>query len=91
MRLAAAYTGLTRWSLYRAMKNGELHAAGRRGRTYVFDRAELDAWLVGANTEPPPAPSPRPKPQRTIRAAPSATSAAIERVRRIARKQGAAR
>jgi hypothetical protein len=85
MRLATVYTGLSKWSLYRAMKNGDLRAIGRRGRTYVFERSELDAFMVGANCDQPHRPAP---PARTMRAsAPANNTAAIDRIRRIARKQ----
>jgi excisionase family DNA binding protein len=80
MRRACEYTGLSRWALYHAMKAGELRAIGRRGRTYVFERAELDAWMSGANSELRPTPTPK----RTL-AAGRPRSNALDRVRRIAR------
>lgn len=83
MKLAEAYTGRSRWTLYRAMHAGELRALCRQGKTYVFDRAELDAWMSGANAELRPTPTPK----RMLRA--PSTSNARERVRRIRDRGGA--
>lgn len=47
MRLAALYTGRSKWTLRRAVNDGALQVAGRCGRSMVFDRAALDAYLVG--------------------------------------------
>lgn len=47
---AAAYTQVSRWTLLSAVERGELAIAGRRGRSYVFRRADLDAWLVGTGS-----------------------------------------
>jgi len=47
MRLACQYTGRSRWYLARAARDGALAVAGRNGRSLVFDRAALDALLVG--------------------------------------------
>jgi excisionase family DNA binding protein len=45
LRYASAYCQVSRWVLSRAVRDGELVAV-RRGRTYVFRREDLDAWML---------------------------------------------
>jgi hypothetical protein len=51
MYLACAYTGRSRWTLARAARSGILPTAGRNGRSLVFDRDALDAWMVNGGRE----------------------------------------
>lgn len=46
-RRAVAFTGLSRHVIGRAVKRGELVPAGRRGRTLIFRRVDLEVWLTG--------------------------------------------
>ena len=46
-RRAILYTGESRSAIGRAMRNGDLVAAGRRGKSYVFSKEALDLWLCG--------------------------------------------
>jgi len=43
-REAAAYTGLDRVTLWRAVKRGALRAGGS-GRAVRFEKIELDRWM----------------------------------------------
>jgi hypothetical protein len=45
--VAVKYTGRSRWTLRRAVAAGELQVAGKNGRSPVFRRSDLDAWLLG--------------------------------------------
>lgn len=47
MPIAAAYTGHSTRTLQRAVAKGRLAVAGKQGRSPVFRRADLDAWLLG--------------------------------------------
>jgi hypothetical protein len=47
IRRAAAYTGVSRYALDRAVKDGRLSVAGQRGNRKIFSRAALDAFVVG--------------------------------------------
>lgn len=58
MRVACAYTGRSRWVLGQAVRSGCLKTAGRNGRSLVFDRSALDAWLVGEPSTPVAKPDP---------------------------------
>lgn len=49
---AVAYTGVSRWALMRAVRSGALVPAGRRARTYIFARADLDRWLCNLAPSP---------------------------------------
>lgn len=46
-RRACVYTGQSRHAIGRAVRAGELCPAGKRGRSWVFRRADLDQWLCG--------------------------------------------
>jgi hypothetical protein len=48
---AVAYTGISKGAILYAARAGTLPIAGRRGRVYVFRRADLDAWLLGAEPD----------------------------------------
>jgi excisionase family DNA binding protein len=48
-RESAAYTGLHRVTLWRAVKRGELRAGGS-GRAVRFEKAELDRWMRSGST-----------------------------------------
>ena len=79
MRVACAYTGRSRWALARAAREGTLTPAGRNGRSLVFDRQELDRWMVGT-TATPIAPERTPRPMLRT----SASSDALARLRALA-------
>lgn len=48
---ASKYTGCSTWSLLRAARAGSLPIAGRRGKTYVFRKIDLDRWLLGVEPD----------------------------------------
>lgn len=50
---AVAYTQRSKTTILRALGAGALVAVGRRGRSYVFDRDELDRWMAGTPIERP--------------------------------------
>jgi hypothetical protein len=84
MRIAIAYTGRSRHTLQRAVRDGVLQAAGRNGRTLVFDRSELDRWMVGSDLTAPEQP-----PRAISRTqAPAASSAALDRLRALTASGG---
>jgi hypothetical protein len=86
MYLACIYTGRTRWTLARAVRSGALPVAGRNGRSAVFDRRALDTWMVGGcSTVPAVADGGATKPTGTSAQRPGRASAALERIRAIAR------
>lgn len=82
-RLAYAYTGRSRWTVARAVRDGALRIAGRNGRSPVFKRADLDAWLLGDVATNSKGETSTLAPIRTRAVAPSAN--AIDRVKAIAR------
>jgi excisionase family DNA binding protein len=86
---ALAYTGVSRSTLYRAVRRGELAIYGRAGGrgARVFRREDLDRWLAGPAHEPPaPNASARKPARRAAPAAPPAdVHAALARIRTIAR------
>lgn len=45
--MAAKYCGCSKSTLMRAVAAGDISPCGKRGRSLVFDRAELDAWAKG--------------------------------------------
>lgn len=47
-RQAEAYCSVSRWTLYRAVKNNDLKAH-HAGTAIRFDRRELDRWMQGEN------------------------------------------
>lgn len=49
---AVKYTGVSKWSILRAVRSGALVPAGRRGRVFVFRRVDLDQWLTGVEQDP---------------------------------------
>lgn len=49
MSVAIAYSGFSRWTIQRAVATGKLRVAGRRGRSPLFFRDDLDAWLLDAS------------------------------------------
>ena len=51
-RIAAIYCSCSRWSITRAVKLGELAPAGKRGRSYMFRRSDLDRWMLGEAAKP---------------------------------------
>jgi excisionase family DNA binding protein len=66
-RLACLYTGVSRWTLYRAVDAGELAPCGGRGRLKVFAREDLDRWMLGTATPPARASSqPATKPNASV-------------------------
>lgn len=85
---ALAYTGVSRSSLNRAVRRGELAVYGRAGGrgARVFEREELDRWLAGPVPNQPPARPPRKAMRRAARSGPPAdVDASIARIRTIAR------
>jgi hypothetical protein len=58
-RLACVYCSTSRRTLLRAVTAGNLSPVGKRGRTLVFDRGDLDAWMRAAPPETAPIPAPR--------------------------------
>jgi len=48
-RMSAAYCSVSVWTLNRAVVLGQLKPAGVRGRTRVFHRVDLDAWMTGGS------------------------------------------
>lgn len=46
-RRAVAFTGMSRHVIGRAVKRGELVPAGRKGRTWIFRKVDLEVWLCG--------------------------------------------
>jgi excisionase family DNA binding protein len=51
---AALYTGCSKWAILRAVRSGQLTIAGRRGRVFIFRRADLEQWLTGTNDDGAP-------------------------------------
>lgn len=47
MDRAIAYTGKSRSTIERAVKNKTLKRYGRVGKTWTFRRTDLDRWLGG--------------------------------------------
>lgn len=84
MVAACRYTQRSRWTIARAVRSGELRAAGRNRRSMTFERTELDRWMIGASSTDATPPS---APKRAVEAsAPSSNSSALSRIRRIARE-----
>lgn len=50
-RRAISYTGQSRNAIGRAVRSGELVPVGKRGRSFVFRRLDLDSWLVGGHVQ----------------------------------------
>jgi len=50
--LAATYAACSRWTISRAVREGKLMPAGRRGNSLVFEREELDRWMRGDRVDP---------------------------------------
>jgi len=46
-RRAVWFSGQSRHAIGRAVRSGALPVAGRRGRTQIFRRVDLEAWLLG--------------------------------------------
>lgn len=83
MRMATAYSSVSKWTIKRAVVRGEFAAAGRRGRDLMFRREDLDRWLLGqhaaaGNSQPLPSAS-RNVPRSS--GASSETDAALTRLR----------
>jgi hypothetical protein len=80
---AMAFTGKSRSTLERAIRDELLAVAGRVGGRgeRVFRRADVEAYLLGATAEP--APLAKREPMMPARAIPN-VSAALERIRRAA-------
>lgn len=51
-RWACVYCSTSKRTLMRAVKAGALSPVSKRGRTLIFDRADLDAWNRGVQAEP---------------------------------------
>lgn len=51
LRTAAKYTQRHSSALHRAIRAGDLAVAGRNGRSLVFRREDLDAWMLGKAPE----------------------------------------
>lgn len=90
---ALAYTGVSRSTLYRAVRRGELAVYGRAGGrgARVFRREDLDRWLAGPAQDPPASnvnnarkPTRRPA-MLTSPAPPADVADALARIRTIAR------
>jgi len=45
--VATAYACCSRWTLARAVDDGKVTPAGKRGRSWTFRREDLDHWLLG--------------------------------------------
>jgi excisionase family DNA binding protein len=80
-RRAVAFTGMSRHTIGRAAARGELPVAGRRGRTYIFRRDDLERWLLGDMDRKPIAPAAHVVRQRTP------ISESLARIREIARRK----
>ena len=78
-RLACTYCSTSRRTLLRAVRAGALAIAGKRGRTWIFERADLDAWMRSMPAESP-APAPRQR-EREVRSA--SVETALARLRSI--------
>lgn len=66
-RRAAVYCDCDASTITRAVAAGELRAAGKRGRSLVFERSALDEWMRGtADLEVTPIATAPSKPQSTI-------------------------
>lgn len=55
--VAARYCQTSKSTLLRAVAAGEVQPAGRRGRSFVFSRTELDRWMTQPLESPPVAAS----------------------------------
>ena len=93
MSAACTYTARSRWTLRRAVRAGELRAAGRNRRSMTFERTELDRWMIGEpsiDSAPPIALARRSVTGSGSGSGPNATSSsssnALARIRRIARE-----
>src|SRR5262245_33273152 len=78
-RVAMEYTRLSRWVLARAVKAGLLSPVGRRGKTLTWSLDELDRFMSGTDVGAVPAPA------VAARRQPADQSAALERIKRVAR------
>ncbi|MDQ3295055.1 MAG: helix-turn-helix domain-containing protein [Myxococcota bacterium] len=78
-KFAAAYTGKSRWGIYRAVQAGEIAPVGKRGRELVFAREDLDRYMLG----PGAAAAADSKPERcgTLRGNGSTTASALDRLK----------
>ena len=81
---AVVYSGLSRRVLLAAVDKGELVRAGKRGRSFVFAKADVDAWLAGEPNEPPPAIATTRSSTRSKRAAHVDSGKALTRIRELA-------
>jgi excisionase family DNA binding protein len=79
-RLACTYCSTSRRTLLRAVDAGDLSPVSKRGRSLIFDRSDLDAWMRATTVEP--AVAPRRYRARTER---RDVGAALDKLRRIAR------
>lgn len=78
MRVATAFCSTSRWTLQRAVNAGELVPVGKRGRSLVFSRTSLEAFMLGDGAEPVALPH-----ARTITRSGSGSEAALARLRVI--------
>jgi len=76
--VAAKYVQRSKWTLFRAVKEGELAAIGRRGKSLVFARDDLDRWMRGEPVNPPPT-----QPDHTAPRSTSSKEASLERLRAL--------
>ena len=84
---ALTYTGVSRSTLNRAVRRGELAVYGRAGGrgARVFEREELNRWLAGPVPNPPFV-NPRKPTRRAARPGPPAdVDASIAKIRMLAR------
>lgn len=83
-RTAVEYTQRARQTLARAVRAGALASAGRNGRSMVFRREDLDAWLIGNSNEPAARTKTR-APRAAVSRAGSSSGDALERLASIRR------
>lgn len=81
-RLACLYCSTSRRTLLRAVEVGVLSPVGKRGRTFLFDRADLDAWGRGAPSAPVAAAPPK---QYRTSESQRDVKAALAKLRRLSR------
>lgn len=87
LQLAKAFTGLSRWTIMKAARDGELPLAGRRRRTPCFRRCDLEAWLSGGPVAPLMSIASAARPVNPPRATEArGTRAALARLKQITRR-----